>query len=104
MPLSLLRREADQVASVRQRYGVDGTHVILNISPVPDCDVSYSLYDNSAKGLHDNTFERLPISYFNEGDVHFSPVGSSYISNEAAHQILNLEEKQVRPATAENDR
>lgn len=70
--------------------------MILDISPVPDCDVLYDRYAELANGLHDNAFEPLPISYFNEGDVHFSAVGSQYISRKAAEQILALEQSSSR--------
>ena len=67
---------------------------MINIAPVPDCDISYDMYNRLSAGLHDNAFERLPISYFNQGDVHFSPEGSRYISIEAAQEILAAERKQ----------
>lgn len=87
-------RHSESVAAVRKRYGVDGTQVIVNISPVPTCDTLQETYRKQSEGLHDNDFELLPISYFNEGDVHFSPEGSRYISTEAGNQILALEKKQ----------
>jgi len=87
-------RYADEVASMRAHYAVQGTQVIVNIAPVPICSVSYEIYRSMSEGLHDNAFERLPISYFNEGDVHFSPEGSRYISIEAGNQILALEKRQ----------
>lgn len=74
-----------------QKYSTGGTRVILDISPVPDCDVLYNRYAEINAGLHDNTFQCLPISFFNEGDVHFSAAGSQYISRKAAEQILALE-------------
>ena len=91
------RRYEDSVDAFRQRYAVDGTRVIVDISPVPDCDVLYDRYAELAKGLHDNAFERLPISYFNEGDVHFSAPGSEYISRKAAEQILALKKQSQSP-------
>ncbi len=90
-------RYEESVASFRQRYAVDGTRVILDISPVPDCDVLYDRYAQLSQGLHDNSFERLPISFFNEGDVHFSAAGSEYISRKAGEQILALMHGQSPP-------
>jgi hypothetical protein len=84
-------RYADSVAEMRKIYGVGGTTVLVNMAPVPTCDTLQQTYRERSEGLRDNAFETLPISYFNEGDVHFSPEGSRYISIEAANQILALE-------------
>jgi len=84
-------RHADSVAAFRRKYGVDGTQVIVDISPVPTCEVLQDIYRKQAEGLHDNAFEVLPIGDFNEGDVHFSAAGGRYISTEAGEQILQLE-------------
>ena len=94
LPDGFEQRHADQVAAIRQRYETGGTTVLFNISPVPDCDRDYPLYSRLSSGLHQNSFERLPISYFNEGDVHFSPQGSRYISVELGHEVLAVEQRQ----------
>jgi len=78
----------DGAAALRRRYGVDGTRVILDVAPGPVCDAMQEVYRKQTEGLHDNAYETLPISYFNEGDVHFSAEGSRYVSMEAARQIL----------------
>lgn len=85
--------DAANVDEMRRTYGVDGTTVIINMAPVPDCDVTKDVYRTKSEGLHDNRFEVMPISEFNEGDVHFTPEGGTHISVEAAHQILALEQK-----------
>ena len=90
-------RYAENIAQMRNRYSVDGTTVLVNISPVPTCDGLQQTYQDRSEGLHDNVFESLPISYFNEGDVHFSPEGSRHISVEAANQILALEKQRKLP-------
>jgi hypothetical protein len=86
-------RHADSVAEMRSIYGVDGTTVLVNISPVATCDALQQTYRDLSAGLHDNLFESLPISDFNEGDVHFSADGSRHISVEAGGQILALEKR-----------
>jgi hypothetical protein len=84
-------RYAASVADFRERYGRDGTKVIVNLAPVADCDVLGPLYRRQTEGLHDNPFEVVPIAFFNQGDVHFSAEGSRYISVAAGRQILALE-------------
>jgi len=90
-----VERFADSVAQMQKIYGTEGTTVIIDLSPVPSCDPLQQVYRQQSEGLHANPFESLPISYFNEEDVHFSPEGSRYISIEAAHQILALEKSQI---------
>jgi len=89
----VIQRYADSVDKMRNLYSVDGTTVLVNISPVPTCDTLQQVYRDKSEGLHDNAFETLPISYFNEGDVHFSAEGSRHISIEAANQIVALEQQ-----------
>ncbi len=81
---------ADDVAATRRRYGVDGTHVIIDISPISNCDPYEGLYRRQLDGLHDNALVTLPMPYFNDADVHFTAIGSAYVSTEAANQILAL--------------
>ena len=78
---------------MRRIYGVEGTTVIINMAPVPTCDTLQQTYRRKSEGLRDNAFETLPITDFNEGDVHFSPEGGRHISIEAGNQILALEEQ-----------
>jgi hypothetical protein len=75
-------RYADSVAEMRGLYAVHGTTVLVNISPVATCDTLQGVYRELAEGLHDNAFEALPISDFNDEDVHFSAAGSEHISIE----------------------
>jgi hypothetical protein len=91
MTPAMIVRYADSVETMRRLYSVDGTQVIIDVAPVPTCDTLQQAYREKSEGLHDNAFETLPISYFNEGDVHFTPEGGRIISVEAANQILALD-------------
>jgi hypothetical protein len=86
-------RYADSVNEFRQRYGVDGTQVFVNVSPVADCDQLQDFYRKLTDGLHDNAFEVLPIADFNEGDVHPDKVGSTLISEQVGEQILAVQKQ-----------
>jgi len=97
-------RYADSVAEMRRVYGVEGTTVLVNISPLPTCDTLQDAYRKAAEGLHDNAFETLPIADFNEGDVHFSAAGSEHISVEAGEQILALEKQRQTPPSGTGGR
>ena len=72
----------------REKYSSPRTRVIMDVSPVPDCDALYEVYAHRLAGWHDNAFTRLPIRFFNDSDVHFSPEGSRYMSEQIAGQIL----------------
>ena len=83
----------DSVAKMRSLYTVGDTTVLINIAPVADCDELKQTYRELNAGLHDNAFEVLPISDFNDGDVHFTPEGGRQVSLEAGKQILALEQR-----------
>jgi hypothetical protein len=85
-----IERDTEDIAATRRRYGVDGTQVIVDISPISNCNPYTDVYRRQLDGLHDNDLVALPMAYFNEMDSHFSPAGSEYISSEAANQILAL--------------
>jgi hypothetical protein len=98
-------RFADSVAEMRKLYGVEGTTVLINEAPVPDCDTLQSVYRQQSEGLRDNAFITAPISDFNEGDVHFSPAGALHVSTAMGQQILALmragDAGKALPGTAE---
>lgn len=89
----------DDVMAFRRKYSSARTTVIVNISAVPVCDSLYEAYGRESAGLHDNSFEQLPIADFNQGDVHFSRAGSEHMSEEAGHQILALMRPKLPLAT-----
>jgi hypothetical protein len=98
-----IRSYPDSVAEMRKIYNVQGTTVIINMAPVPTCDTLQQTYREKSEGLRDNAFETLPISDFNEGDVHFSPEGGRHISVQAANQILALEDQRRPQQPLTND-
>lgn len=78
------------IAQFRQRYSVGGTTVIVNTAPTADCDPMKDAMRKASEGLHDNQFQILPISDFNDWDVHPNMQGGRIISIEAGNQILAL--------------
>ena len=98
---SLFGRYAASTDTMRKRYGTDGTRVVVDISPMANCDRLQDVYRRQSEGLHDNAFEVVPVSYFNQGDIHFSAEGATYISTKIGNQILALEREQdAQPAVA----
>jgi hypothetical protein len=56
----------------------------IYLSPVPDCDPSYSRYKQEAAGVADNTLERLPHELFSGDAVHLAPSGAERNSRAVA--------------------
>ncbi len=83
-----VQRWEENVKSFRQKYATPFTRVIVDISPIPDCDPMYKAYAHISGGLYDNVLQRLPISDFNDHDVHLDLTGSRIFSEEAAEQVL----------------
>jgi hypothetical protein len=73
---------------VRKKYSVNGTRVFMNVAPFADCEPQRERYRAALNGLHDNDFTILPISFYNNEDVHFTPEGARVISQSVAQQIL----------------
>lgn len=84
------RRWEQSVLAFRQKYASAATQVIVNVSPIPDCDTHYDAYRHLLRGQYDNTLEQLPIHDFNDSDIHLGPVGSKLVSEQAAAQIFHL--------------
>ncbi len=88
------------VRRFRSRYGIDGTSVLIDVSPAADCDQSLASYRDYIAGLTDNTLTTLPIRDFSVGDVHFSPEGEHYFSEIVADQIF---ERMAKDKAAEQE-
>jgi hypothetical protein len=85
---SRITTDPQWVTGLRQKYGVNGTRVIVNVAPVADCDDMKDVYEQVLKGVHDNSLEVLPIGMFNSQDVHFTLAGAEHVSIVVANQIL----------------
>ncbi len=92
-----VQRNPESVKEFRRRYTTPETQVIIDVTPVPDCDSFAQIYRERTEGLHDNAFQTVPVRFFNEGDVHMNQLGSTYYSNEVAEQILERMDPLKRP-------
>jgi hypothetical protein len=89
-----LRRDAlpDEVwvAGLRSKYGRSGTTVLVDATPVPDCDPSLSFFQQHSSGVIDNRIETLPTSaYTSDGRLHVNSKGSSLFTNILANQLVD---------------
>ncbi len=81
------------VDQLRQRYSVNGTKVLINIAPLPDCAKDVQRIADSMKNITDNSLEVYPIHLFCDLDRHLTMEGAERSSQQIAKQILALEKR-----------
>lgn len=89
-----IRRDAPPdkawVAGLRSKYGRGGTTVLVDATPVPECDPSLSFFQQRISGVIDNQMETLPVSaYTSDGRLHVNAKGSSLLTNMLANQLVD---------------
>jgi len=91
----LLKPDLVWMKSLRQVYGQGGTRVLLDVTPMPSCDVSLSFYkDEFPRGSLDMPLSEMPLDvYSNSGRLHTIPRGAEMISARIADQILQLQQE-----------
>jgi hypothetical protein len=76
------------VAGLRSKYGHSGTTVLVNATPVPDCDISLSFFRKHISGFIDNQIETLPVpAYTSDGRLHVNAEGSLLLTQMLADQL-----------------
>jgi hypothetical protein len=78
------------VTGLRSRYGRTGTTVLVDATPVPNCDPSLSFFRQHSSGVVDNRIETLPVSaYTVDGRLHVNAKGSSLLTNILVNQLAD---------------
>jgi len=77
------------VEGLRQRYGKNGTVVLVDAMPVPVCDPDLAGLHRKLDGVVDNGIETLPVRDFQVGGRHPNPEGSVVLSEMVAEQIVD---------------
>jgi hypothetical protein len=73
---------------LRNTYGVNGTHVLIDVMPMPPCDDGLSFYRAHLPGLIDNTVDTLPVGDYNSsGRLHTNDLGTTALSERIADQL-----------------
>jgi hypothetical protein len=89
------------VEGLRSKYGLGGTTVLVDATPLATCDPSLSFFQQELPGVIDNRMEALPISVYNvDGRLHVDAEGSAIFSKMVADQIA----KYLNPASPTGDR
>ena len=85
--------DAAWIATLRTKYGVEGTRVLVDATPMPACDPTFAFYKDKFGGLSDNRLETYPISdYLAAGHSHMNAAGSLKLSTQLGRQIAALEQ------------
>jgi hypothetical protein len=81
-------REPDPkwIEEMRQRYTRYGTHVLVDVTPLPSCAESLGFYTKRLRGRTDNGLQPWPPQLFN-GSGHFTREGAASFSRSIAAQI-----------------
>jgi hypothetical protein len=93
--VSLRAPDLAWLAGLRSRYGVHGTRVLIDVTPLPPCDVSRSFYaPRATPGVVDNVLGTLPMTqYTDTGRLHMTDAGAAVMSSQIADQILAIQQK-----------
>jgi hypothetical protein len=76
---------------LRSHYGVNGTRVLIDVTPMPACDEGLAFYRAHLHGLTDNSVDTLPLNNYNaSGRLHTTEAGTAALSNRIADQIAGL--------------
>ncbi|MCU1322666.1 MAG: hypothetical protein JWM43_2315 [Acidobacteriaceae bacterium] len=76
------------IHSLRSTYGVQGTQVLVDVTPMPTCDADYDYYAPRLAGIIDNKQQKYPIELYNSsGRLHLIRSGAERFSEEVAQQI-----------------
>jgi len=81
--------DAAYLTSLRQKYGVGGTQVLIDVMPMPACDPSFPFYRAHLQpGMIDNRLDTLPISAYNAtGRLHTNEDGAVLLTQRIADQV-----------------
>lgn len=85
-----LEPDRQWLQNIRQKYGVGGTKVIIDVTPAPPCDPNLNFFQARLPGLVDDIpWPIYPVNVYIKGQRnHMNEVGSAMISNMMASQIL----------------
>lgn len=77
------------VDGLRAKYGVGGTTVLMDATPMPPCDEQLAYFEQRLPGVIDNRVETFPLdAYTTDGRLHMNAAGAARFSEQIAEQIL----------------
>lgn len=78
------------IQNIRQKYGVDGTSIIVDATPAPPCEFSLPfILTHLPDNIDDLPYPIYPVNFYMAGTrLHMMPAGSDAVSNMVSDQIL----------------
>lgn len=77
------------VANFHQDYDDRSGIVLVNVSPIPDCNENLAAYSAQLRGVTANPLLPMPIRYFNDC-CHFTASGSEIVSALVANEVNSV--------------
>lgn len=87
-PIAFGRPTSSWIAELKNKYSNETTHVLVNISPLPECAKGTDDLVKSTEGVIDNSITLYPIGLFCDLDRHLTLAGADRASLELGHQLL----------------
>ena len=81
------------VQDLRRRYSVNGTRVLIEVSPIPSCAPNSEVIRAGTRDVADNVVAVYPIDLFCDIDRHLTLAGAERWSTDLGRQILTLTQK-----------
>ena len=87
------------VAEFRRHYTTPQTQVMVYVTPVANCDAHIDDYLAVSKGLGERPLQLLPVSDFNQTNIHLTPQMAEIYSAQIAEDILARMKSPIAPKT-----
>jgi hypothetical protein len=86
--LAYARPTVEWVRGLKDKYGNQGTRVVVNVSPLPACSPIVPRVAAETRNVTDNTLSVFPIGLFCDLDRHLTLEGAERASLELAEQLV----------------
>jgi hypothetical protein len=89
MPVRKVEPRRDWIEGLRAKYGIPGTKVLIDVTPVPSCETTFPFYRDHLKGIVDNELvQSATAEYVTDGRLHLGYDGVLKLSNAIGSQII----------------
>ncbi len=99
---SYARPSESWVQRMKQAYSSNGTRVVIDVSPVPECTQDVRSIADGFKDVTDNALPIFPIGLFCDLDRHLTLQGAEKSSEQIGAQIIGLERSSAQKIGAQN--
>jgi hypothetical protein len=86
--IAFVQPTAAWIHSLKDKYANNGTRVLINVSPLPNCSPIATLVAAGTRNVTDNALSLYPIGLFCDLDRHLTLEGAERASLELGEQLL----------------